>query len=203
MNIFTFLISMPGWFAIYIALKHNTDALDLHVVLLQYTGEGWPLAALVHILVAQHLALLGQTVLAHCQLTHERGLPVDLGTDRRQLILQRIGRAQHVLEGLHAGLALDVEAGVDGEAQVGEAGGEEGHAVAEVEHAGLGDDALHQLDVVGVAAGLLGDEDVGLGHLEGSRQGLLGTLRVGNGLGRVEIVQDQAGFGAGELQNVL
>ena len=36
MNIFTFLISMPGWFAIYTALKHNTYALDLNVVLLKY-----------------------------------------------------------------------------------------------------------------------------------------------------------------------
>ena len=88
---------------------------------------------------------------------------------------------------------------------MGIAGREEGHALCKVENADFGHDARRQVYVVDVVAGLLGDEDVGLGDFEGFGEGGFGGFRVGFRQLRVgiEVVEDKTSLGAGKLKDVL
>lgn len=83
--------------------------------------------------------------------------------------------------------------------------GKEWHTIGKVKNACFGNNPLGQGDVVDVVSRFLGEEDIGICEFEGFSEGGFGLFGVG--LGEfwvwIEVVEEETGFGACKLKNVL
>ena len=98
-------------------------------------------------------------------------------------------------------LVLLIKTGMDTEPQMGIVRCHKGHAGRVIEKTEFRDDALREADIIRVVAGFLGNQDIGVGGVEGLGETGLGRFRVSDGW--IEVVQDESGFGTSELKNHL